>query len=40
MTRTSEVAWLVDVAAEAKRRFHAWETEHHPKRAAAAIEVP
>ncbi len=40
MQQTPEVAWLVDVATEAKQRFHAWETEHHPERVAAALQVP
>ncbi len=35
MQQSPEVAWLCDVAEEAKARFHEWEAVHHPEAVAA-----
>ncbi|WP_164519867.1 hypothetical protein [Flaviflexus salsibiostraticola] len=40
MRQSPKVAWLCDVAEEAKGRFHAWEAEHHPDAVAALDLVP
>lgn len=40
MEQTPEVAWLCEVAEEAKARFHAWEAVHHPEAVAALDAVP
>lgn len=40
MEQSPEVAWLCEVAEEAKVRFHAWAAAHHPGSAAALDVVP
>lgn len=40
MEQTRDVAWLVDVVAEAKRRHHEWLAEHRPDLVERALKVP
>lgn len=40
MEQTGEVAWLCDIAEEAKQHFHAWEVEHHPVAVATRNVAP
>lgn len=40
MEQTADVAWLCDVAKEAKARYHAWEAAYHPEAVATLDEVP